>query len=149
VQLELVWCDDLREPGNLPYILDDETLYLVVAAGGGRTCTLTDGSITVSFSSGDLFADGVALGDVLIVQDATESAAAFKRNRSLIVVNIAAADTIEVDVSDFGSGGPFTITTWKIVHGADTTGRATYYGKTCTVLGQFYNLGEANRLLEG
>jgi len=149
VQLELVWCDDLREPGNLPYILDDETLYLVVAASGGRTCTLTDGSITVSFSSGDLFADGVALGDVLIVQDATESATAFKRNRSLIVVNIAAADTIEVDVSDFGSGGPFTITTWKIVHGADTTGRATYYGKTCTVLGQFYNLGEANRLLEG
>lgn len=149
VQLELVWCDDLRAPGNLPYILDDEDEYLVVAASGGRTCELTDGSIAVSFGSGDLFADGVALGDVLIVEDAAESATAFKRNRSLIIVNITAADAIEVDVSDFGSGGPFTITTWKIIHGADTTGRATYYGKTCTVLGQFYNLGEANRLLEG
>ena len=149
VQLELVWCDDLREPGNLPYILDDEDEYLVVAASGGRTCELTDGSTTIEFSSGDLGADGVALGDVLVVQDATESATAFKRNRSLIIVNIIDADTLEVDVSDFGSGGPFTITTWKIVNGADTTGRATYYGKTCTVLGQFYNLGEANRLLEG
>lgn len=148
-QLTLRWCDDLREPGNLPYILDDEDEYLVVAASGGRTCELTDGSTTIEFSSGDLGADGVALGDVLVVQDATESATAFKRNRSLIIVNIIDADTIEVDVSDFGSGGPFTITTWKIVHGADTTGRATYYGKTCTVLGQFYNLGEANRILEG
>lgn len=149
VQLELVWCDDLRAPGSLPYILDDEDEALVVTASGGRTCTLTDGSITVEFSSGDLSADGVALGDVLVVRDAGESATAFKRNRTLIIVNIIDADTLEVDVTDFGSGGPFTISDWKIVHGPDNNPRPDYYGSTCTVLGQFYNLGEANRLLDG
>lgn len=149
VKLELLWCDDLRATDNLPYILDDETQYLRVDASGGRTCTLTDGSTTVNFSSGDLYADGVALGDILLVRDSTESATAFKRNRTLLIVNINDADTVEVDVSDFGSGGPFTITDWEIQESASTSARASYYGKTCGVLGTFYDATPANRILEG
>lgn len=149
VQLQLVWCDDLKAVGNLPYILDDEANALKVSASGGRTCTLTTGSITVNFSSGDLGADGVLQGDVLVVQDGGEAATSFKRNRSLIIINVTSATSLEVDVTDFGTGGPFTISTWKIVRGPDTNPRPDYYGSTCTVLGKFYGYTDANRLLDG
>lgn len=149
VELTLVWCDDLRKAGNLPYILDDETLYLRKTASGGRTCTLTDASTTIAFSSGSLITDGVLAGDVLIVSDPTEAATAFKRNRTIRVVSITDATHFVGDVSDFGSGGPFVITAWTIQKGALTSGRATYYGKTCGVTGNFYDGSPANRILEG
>lgn len=149
VELTLVWCDDLRAPDNLPYILDDETLYTRVSSGGGRTATLTDGSTTVAFSSGNLVSDGVTVGDSLIVQDSTEVAALFKRNRVLRVVSITDATHLVVDLSDFGSGGPFVLTVWEIRKSAITTARATYYGKTCDGTGEFSNGAQANRILEG
>lgn len=148
VTLTLVWCDDVQAANNLPYILDDETNYDVIAASGGRTLLLTDGSSTVTFSSGNLTSDGVVAGDMLIVHDATESATAFKRNRVLRFLTVAATTTT-VDQTDFGSGGPFTITDWEIQHGATTTGRAAYYGRTCDGTGSFSNSGYANRLLDG
>lgn len=149
VQLKLLWCDDLRSPSNLPYILDDETLYTRVAASGGRTCTLTDSSTTVSFSSGSLVADGVTAGDSLIVKDSTESATTFKRNRVLRVVSRTDATHLVVDLSDFGSGGPFTIADWEVRKSALTSARATYFGKTCDSSGEFSDDSYANRLLEG
>lgn len=149
VELTLLWCDDLRGADSRPYILDDENLNLLSSGSGGRTCTLTNGSTTVSFSSGDVNADGVAQGDILLVKDATESATAFKRNRTLIVTNILSATQIEVDQSDFGTGGPFVLSTWEFHSGADNYPRGIYYGKTSTLLGQFLGGGNANRILEG
>lgn len=147
-QLKLVWCDDLRAADNLPYILDDETQYLRLAASGGRTMTLTDGSTTVVCSSGNLGSDGVLVGDILVVADATEAATAFKRNRTLRILGVTAT-TLTVDVSDFGSGGPFVLTTWGVQKGATTSSRAIYYGKTCDGNGQFSDSSDANRILEG
>lgn len=149
VELVLVWCDDLRATDNLPYILDDETLYTRVSSGGGRTVTLTDGSTTAAFSSGNLVSDGVMVGDSLIVYDSTESASAFRRNRVLRVASITDATHLVMDKSDFSSGGPFTLSVWEIRKSAITSARATYFGKTCSSLGKFSSGTDANRILEG
>lgn len=149
-QLELVWYGDLRSATVVPYILDNETLNIRVSASGGRTATLTNGSTTVTFSSGNLTSDGVAAGDILKVIDASESAEAFYRNRTLRIISKDSTTTVTVEASDFSTGGPFVITDWVIYRGQLTTARGAYYGKTCTIIGEFYN-GDpvTTRLLDG
>jgi len=148
-QLELVWYGDLRNGEVYPYILDNETSNIRVSASGGRTITLTNGSAFIVFSSGDTAADGIQVGDIVKIIDSTESATTFYRNRTLRVLSIDDIVTLEVEASDW-PGGPHTITNWVIYRGQETTARAAYYGKTCTIIGETYN-GDpiTQRLLEG
>ena len=156
VSLDLVWADDLRSTGNAPYVLDDETL-LTRASGGARTCTLTTGSNTVSFSSGSLLTDGVAAGDHLIILDSTETSNAFKRNRALLISSVTDATHLVINSTyssnDFGAAGPYTLSTWELRRGAlNYRANATVYGKVgdSTHSGKFSdNSTTAYKLLDG
>lgn len=157
VTLVLAWRDDLRADGNSPYLLDDETLLDRATGSGGRTCTLTTGSNTVSFSSGSLVSDGVAAGDHLIVLDSTESATSFNRNRALLISSVTDATHLVINSTyssnAFGSGGPFTLSTWEIRRGALTYRvGGELYGKVgdSTHAGKFSdNATDAYKLIDG
>lgn len=157
VQLELVWTDDLRTSGNLPYVLDDETLSTRASGSGGRTATLTTGSNTVTFSSGDLLADGVTAGDHLIVLDSTEGATLFARNVALLVAVVTDATHLAISSTyssnAFGAGGPFVLSTWEIRRGAlNARANSSVYGKVgdSTHAGKFSdNSTNAYKLLDG
>lgn len=148
-QLQLSWADDLRDPTKLPYILDDETLS--VRLNQVYFCNLTTGNFTVLFTSSvtpNLNTDGVVPGDVLLIGDSSESATGFQRNRTLIISAVSGS-SVTVDKNDFGTGGPFVATFWKIYKGALTSNRESFYGKSCTGAGLFSNGSPANRILEG
>lgn len=151
VQFDLVWVDDFFDGSVTPYVLDDETTSTRATGSGGRTVTLTTASTTVTFSSGNLVSDGVSVGDQLIVLDATEAADGFDRNRVLTITGSITATTCVVDASDFGSGGPFALSTWEIRRSQLTyRSNATIYGKTSDANSQFGSpLVSANRLLDG
>ena len=152
VELTLLWVDDLRSVDNLPYLLDDETLNVRCAGSGGRTATVTGGSATVTFSSGNLVSDGVTAiavtgGDQLIVRDAADTA--FVRNQ---VFPIVARTTNTVTLAaPVGGSGSHVLSTWEIQAGAMTyrTG-VPYFGKTSQDDGLFSDGATvANQLLEG
>lgn len=150
VQFDMVWVNDFFDGSVTPYVLDDETLSTRATGSGGRTATLTTGSTTISFSSGNLVSDGVVTGDQIIVLDPTEASDSFNRARVLNISTVAAT-TCVVDASDFGAGGPFVISAWEIRRSQQTyRSNATVYGKTSNASSQFGNpLVSANRLLAG
>jgi hypothetical protein len=161
VELEGVWADDIAT--DKPFLLDDENYLLVVESAGGRTVTVETGFDTASFSSGDLVADGVLEGDILVLKDSTQLDDDFTRNRSILIDSVTSATDIyfgdhSAD-TDFG-GGPIAVAAWKIIRGATTyptsvtdpthyPNDGTMYGKTCTSLQRYSDNTAANKLLDG
>lgn len=149
-QIEMAWFGDIRGPDVYPYILDDETQYVRVSASGGRTISLTNGSEFATFSSGSLITDGVQTGDILKIAYASEAATSFYLNRTIYIESVDSATVLDLETDTFGAGGPFTITSWTIYKGRLTSSRAAYYGKTCSIIGEFFD-GDpvTTRLLDG
>jgi hypothetical protein len=160
LQLELVWYDDLAT--DLPYILDDETYTARVAATGGRTATVRDGTGTVSFSSGDLFADNVNGGDILILKDSSQGATVFSRYRALRIGGVDDVTLLHVTDADldFGSPGGVAVVEWEIRRGYTTypnlasdpthyPNGSKFYGKVTNTSGVFSDSTAGNKLLSG
>lgn len=125
VRLKLLWIDDLRSKRS--YILDDENLLLRTdATATGASLTVTDGSANMTTGGAFLFGDtyGVEVGDIVILQDATEAADSFKRFRAIRILQVdqAGDGSLTVDASDLDFGAPtgVAVATWKIVRGHTT-----------------------------
>ncbi len=162
VQVEAVWMQDLRT--EYPYLLDDETL-LVRAANGGATLTVTTGSTTVVRSAGSFITAGLVAGDVILMRDSSEAAAAFARNRQIKVVSITDATHAVVADSVFGAAGAHVIAAadWTMQRSFLTyptvgTDPGNYpsgslmYGKVSRLaagVGQFSDGSLGNKLLDG
>jgi hypothetical protein len=163
VYIEAIWFDDLTS--DRPYFLDDETYSIVVQAAGGRTATVTDGSATVSFSSGDLFADGVTNSDILVLKDVTQGNGVYSRYRALRIAGVDDVGLLHVSSADlnFGSALGTAVGQWEIHRGAvtysfltssdpthyPTSGYPPLYGKVTDSTGVFSNSSAGNKLLDG
>lgn len=162
VEVSAVWMGDLQV--DQPFLLDNESLALRVAGSGGRTCTVTDVSDLVDFSSGDIIADGVVNGDFLLIRDSSEAATTFFRNKMLRIVDATLGATqIQVDGDlDFGTAGSHVIAAadWSIVRSfitypntiddpANYPSGSEMYGKVSDGNGQFSDSSAANKLLDG
>jgi hypothetical protein len=159
VEVEAIWRNDVvTERG---YLLDNQGYLLVVASSGGRTATVADSSNVVTFSSGDLNANGVVAGDTLVLLDATQGDAEFSRFRALLVSDVTSTTTLEVDDADLDFGGGLAVATWEIRRGATTyptsiTDPTNYptggemYGKVTDEGTELYTDGSGpNYLLDG
>lgn len=161
VKVEAVWMDDLTT--YQPFLFDNESLFTRVSATFGRTCTVTDGSATVTFASGDLNADGVQEQDILRLRDTTEGATGFTRNRDIPIDTIA-VDGLSLALNtadlDFGTAGAHVVAEWSIVRGHPTYPTAVddpanypsggaMYGKIGNASGLFSDSTQANKLLDG
>ena len=159
VEVEAIWRNDVATERG--YLLDNQTYLLVVASSGGRTATVADSSNVVTFSSGSLVADGVAVGDTLVLLDATQGDAEFSRFRALLVSDVTSTTTLEVDDADLDFGGGLAVATWEIRRGATTyptsiTDPTNYptggemYGKVADEGTELYTDGSGpNYLLDG
>jgi hypothetical protein len=163
VYIEAIWFDDLTS--DRPYFLDDETYSIVVQAAGGRTATVTDGSATVVFSSGDLFADGVTNSDILVLKDVTQGNGVYSRYRALRIAGVDDVGLLHVSSADlnFGSALGTAVGQWEIHRGAvtysfltssdpthyPTSGYPPLYGKVTDSTGVFSNSSAGNKLLDG
>lgn len=121
VTLEGVW----RANGDdvWPYLLDDETLQVIMDdAGGTNTATVTDSSITVTFSAGGLNAANVAAGDILWLLDSTLASDVFTRYRAIRIAGRVSDTDLELDSADldFDAPGGVAVATWQIRPGAGT-----------------------------
>ncbi len=156
--IEAVWVDDIATERS--YLLDDETLIVVATGSGGRTVGVTDSSATFAFSSGSLVSDGVAAGDIVLLQDGSESDEGYTRNRALRVASITNATHLVVAGSDLDFGGGATVSNWKILKGAThypTVGTdpsnypsgSTMYGKASDNSSLYSDSSAANLLKEG
>lgn len=124
VRIEAVWCADLPDRELRPYLVDNEALLVRrTNATAGKTFTATTGSSTVTTNETNLITAGVVAGDILELTDSTETEGIFLRNRCLLISTVAATsivfDTAYSDTS-FGTGGPYTFTTWRILRGHKT-----------------------------
>lgn len=121
VEVEGVWRDDLSVAN--PYLLDNQALLLRVASSGGRTASVTDGDQTITFASGSLLTDGVAVGDILVLKDATQAADVFTRFRAMRIVVVTDATHLKVSpaaAADFDAPTPVAVATWEIQRGKTT-----------------------------
>jgi hypothetical protein len=129
VRIEAVWCDDLPDRTRRPYLLDDENnLVRRSNATAGEKFTATTGSTTLACDASTLVASGVAAGDIFEMTDSSEARGSFQRNRCFLIESVTAnsvtfflgfANSVAPngDGDDFGSAGPYTITTWRILRG--------------------------------
>lgn len=160
VEIEAAWRNSLTT--DYGYLLDDMTMAVRTYATFGRDATVTDASLTVTFASGDLYADGVETGDVLVLQDTTQADDVFTRNRAMLVSGVLSATSLRVDTSDtdFDAPGGTTVSNWTIYRGATTYHTAvsdptnypsggTMYGKATNTSGAFSDASTGNRLLDG
>ena len=120
VGIEAVWVDDLTTVN--PYLIDDEILALRVQSSGGRTATVVDSDATVTFSSGDLVANGVVAKDVLVLGDSTQAINVFTRYRCIRILSVTDATHLELDTADldFDAGAGVAVADWKILRGKQT-----------------------------
>ncbi len=162
VDIEAVNVDDMVS--ERAYLLDDENIITVATGNAGRTVTCVDLNVQLTFSSGSIITDGVAAGDIIVLQDASESDEGFKRNKALRVSFVVDATHLnfdpasDPDVGDFGGGGTFS--GWTIQKGAThypTSGSdpANYpfggavYGKASNDDTHYSDDSNANTLKEG
>lgn len=160
VEVTAVWSSDLLT--EIPFLLDDETLITradsATYGGGGVTASVTN-TKTVTFSGGNLTTAGVVAGDILVLMDGTESAAAFERNRGIRITSILSTTSLDVDETVMSVAGPVAVGTWKVFRGHTTypASGANYadgsrmYGKGADVkdAGEYSNADAANRLTGG
>lgn len=163
VDLSAIWADDLGNGDAAPFLLDNETLVVRASGSAARTATVTDSDATVVFSSGDLTADGVAAGDILILKDSSLAANVFTRYRALYIDSVTDATHLVVNEAapDFDAPGGVAVGEWEIRRGATTyhtaiTDPVNYpsggamYGKCCDTNNNYSDSGfPTNRLLEG
>jgi hypothetical protein len=158
VDFEGVWVNDVTTIN--PYLLDDESHTLRVAAAGGRTASVSDSSTTVTFSSGSLVTDAVAAGDILVLQDSTEAAGTFHRNRALRIASITDATHLVISSSDLTFGGTVAVSAWTIYKGKTTYPTAisdptnypsgsAMYGKVTNSSGVYSDSSTGNQLEDG
>lgn len=124
VSIDATWCEDLRDPDVAPYLLDNEALTVRVSdvTSGAGDATVTDGSLVVAFDlpGGDTLLDyGVEVGDVLVLQDASETFG-FLRNRCMRIASIDgfSPECTVIGSSDFGTAGTHAVAAWSIMRGA-------------------------------
>jgi hypothetical protein len=134
-----VWMADIET--SRPYLLDDENLGIVAKSTGARNVTLTNGSGVVTFAAGSVITEGVVAGDILMLNDTTEAADTWTRNRALRITSVNSATSITV-VDENSDPYPWTTgvyssAIWSIRRGATyaaidavnyPNGR-TFYGK--------------------
>lgn len=160
VELDAIWVDDLAT--DKPYLLDDENYLLRVQSTAGRILGVTDGDTQVSFSGGDLGADGVVAGDILVLKDATQADDVFTRYRALRITSVFTATDLLVDATDlnFDAPGGAVVATWEIRRGATTyptsssdpvnyPSGSSFYGKCCGSADTYSDASAANKLLDG
>lgn len=161
VEFDAVWSNDLVD--DSPYLLDDEDFLLRVESAGGRTATVVDSSAVVQFSSGDLVADGVEAGDVLVLKDSTQDADVFTRYRKILIASVDDTDLLTLDTSDLdfdAPGGGAAVADWYIERGATTyhdsvsdptnyPSDGDMYGKACGDADTFSDSSAANKLMDG
>jgi hypothetical protein len=156
LSIEAVWVDDLRS--EYPYLLDNETFVVRVAASGGRTVTVTDASDTVTFSSGNIITDGVVAGDILRLTDATQADNVFSRFRDIRIASINDASSLKVTSADldFDAPGGTAVASWEVRRGVTTYPDSSsdptnypndglMYGKACND-SDAYSAGIINKL---
>lgn len=156
--IRAVWMDDLLT--DQPYLLDDETLLLRAAGSFGRKATVTDSSRDVTFSSGDLTADGVTEGDHMVLIDSGEDAVLFTRNRALRIETVIDATSLRLFATndiDFDAPSGLALSEWEIrraqptypTSGGDYPSGSAMYGKVALSTGLFNDASAANKLLDG
>lgn len=156
--IEAVWVDDITTVR--PYLLDTEELTLRVRSTSGRTATVTDSNDVVEFSSGDIEADGVAAGDILVLEDATQAIDAFSRFRCLLIASVESTTEVRIQAAslDFDAPAGAAVDTWEIRRGAKTYPDSSsdptnypndglMYGKACDDLDDYSDGEPANVLL--
>jgi len=154
VEVTAVWAGDVL--ADVPFLLDDETAitrYTSASASSGEVDDLTFDLL----GAGSFTTAGVAVGDILVLQDATEGTAEFERNRGIRIDAVTSATRLSLAESVTGL---HTITTWKILRGATTypvTGDPGYpdggrmFGKAAddSADGEFSDSTLANKMLGG
>jgi len=157
VEVIAVWSDDVLT--DLPYLLDDEDYLLRVAASGGRTCTVTDSSTTVTFSSGNLTTDAVSAGDHLVLLDSTLAEDVFTRFRAVRIESVDSTTSLTISSADLDFDAPagVAVAAWIIqrsqaTYPADLTNYPSgndFYGKVTDSAGLFGDSTTGNKLLDG
>lgn len=158
VGIEAVWVDDLTTVK--PYLLDLEALTVRVASSAGRIVSVTDSQTELTFSSGDLVAEGVEVGDVVVLMDATQGVNTFSRFRCLRVSEVISVNELRTDDADLDFGAPAgaSVATWEIRRGATTYPDSSsdpvnypsdgdMYGKACGDTDIYSDSSAANLLL--
>lgn len=150
VVITAVWVGD----EDRPYILDDETMPVVVSNSLGRTAIVQDANPVANFTTGDMIADGVQIGDILVLKDSTQAGNVFTRYRAIRVVDVVSANKLQLEASDldFSSPGGVAVVDWEILRGWSTyslleasspgnypPNTAALYGKACDAADVFSN----------
>ncbi|MDP1916264.1 MAG: hypothetical protein Q8L14_08460 [Myxococcales bacterium] len=157
VEVTAVWAGDVLS--DIPFLLDTESAITrtdSAACGDGDTAS-DDTFILVGGGGSDFTSTGVTAGDILVLQDASEAADAFDRNRGVRIIAVTAADQLQLAEA---IGASVTVATWKILRGYTTypvAGDPGYpdggrmFGKaaSATIDGVFSNSDPANRMLGG
>ena len=155
VEVTAVWAGDVL--ADVPFLLDDETAITRTTSASMSAISTAAGDDNVALDgAGDFVAAGVEVGDILVLQDATEDTAGFVRNRGLRITVVSAGDLNVDEVMTVST----SVATWKILRGATTyptTGDPGYpdggrmYGKAADVAtdGVFSDSTVANKMLGG
>ncbi len=116
VEVTAIWSSDVVS--EMAYLLDDETLHLRVDSTTGGNATVADDN-NVTFANPVIISSGVAVGDILVLQDATEGPTSFERNRGLRITSVLAANEVVV-AEQVLAVGTASVATWKVVRGKTT-----------------------------
>lgn len=157
VEVTAVWAGDVLS--DIPFLLDTESaITRTTSADCGDGDTASDDTFTLAAAGPPNFTStGVEAGDILVLQDSSEAADAFVRNRGIRIVSVDSSTLLRL--AEVVAAG-VTVTTWKILRGYTTypvTGDPGYpdggrmFGKAAdaTVDGVFSNSDAANRMLGG
>lgn len=158
-KLTLVWQNDLRDVSKLPFLLDSESLLIKSTGSGGRTASVTDGNVHITFSTGDVVADGVVVGDFVVLEDSSLAETNFTRFRALRISAINGPKDVSTDDADldFDAPGGTTMTEWTIRagylgypnSGGNYPNGSAMYGKVASDSGTYDGAVAANKLLNG
>lgn len=151
VEVTAIWSSDVLT--EMAYLLDDETLHLRVDQSTTSTISVDDDGVVSFDGAGSWTTAGVQAGDILVLQDSTEAATSFLRNRGIRVLSVVSAAQLQVE--DVGDAQP-SVPTWKVVRGKTTlpTSGGSYsdgsymYGANA-VGGVYTNSGAGNRFKVG
>lgn len=114
VEVTAVWAGDVLT--DVPFLLDDETAitrYTSASASAGDT--FSDNTFVLA-GAGNFVTAGVAVGDILVLQDSAEATEEFDRNRG---VRITVVNTGDLQLAE-SLNTTATVATWKILRGATT-----------------------------
>jgi len=163
IEVEAIWRDDVVDPGELPYLLDDETLVVRSKGATSGSAVPVGGGDEVNFGGTiDLVAMGVLAGDILVLRDTAEAADLFTLNGAwrINTVDVAA---VFVDLNGEGNypgAGTVPNGEWYIARGfvnyptevddpTNYPSGSLFYGKVTNSAGEFSDSSTGNKLLNG